>query len=80
MIAQDLQTDGQWKVVTLSLDFSITRRQDLYLEHVKVKVPEREEYCSSWEQSSRTADQVFRQEKTVWSHPERRNHWSDESE
>lgn len=46
-MAQDLQTDGQWEVVTLFLDFSITRRQDLYLEHVKVKVPEREEYCSS---------------------------------
>lgn len=73
-MAQDLQTDGSWKVVTLLLDFSIKRRQGLYLEHVKVKVPEREEYFSSWEQSSGTAGQVFRQEKTIWSHPERRNH------
>lgn len=72
-MAQDLQTDGQWKVVILFLDFSITRRQDLYLEHVKVKVPEREEHRSSWEQSSGTANQVFRQEKTIRSHPERRN-------
>lgn len=73
-MAQDFQTDGQWKVVALFLDFSIKRRQGLYLEHVKVKVPEREEYCSSWEQSSGTADQVFGQEKTIWSHAERRNH------
>lgn len=38
---QDWQTDCQWKVVTLFLGFSITKRQDFYLEHGQVKVPER---------------------------------------
>lgn len=40
-MAQDWQTDCPWKVVPLFLGFSITKRQDFYLEHGQVKVLQR---------------------------------------